>query len=221
VDSIDFISNNSLKNMEEKYGLKILTEDELKKQEEEQKRKEIEDLKKEVFISKIERAGLSLEIAKKILACKSDKVINIFQNSIVMGSFGVGKTWGVLFHVLNYIKNASLKELGKFTFIYRRFNEVFDLKYKDFEAYEKLKNTKLLIIDEFLTLGTYSRADIDVIIHDLVDSRILKNIPTILITNLKKENITQMLEGSIISRLKEFEKIVFSGHDRRGGNDHA
>jgi DNA replication protein DnaC len=199
-----------------KNNIKILTKEELEEIDREEKLKEMEELKKQLVINRFERGGLSLDLLKKINEVKDFFKINIFEDSLILGDFGVGKTWGVLKNILIHLKSLKIKDFKDFSFIYKRFGEIFDLKYEKFGDFEKLKNTPLLVIDEFLTLNSFNRKDIDNVVHDIIDARVLACKKTILISNVSLKSIEEMVEGSVFSRLKNFKKIHFKGVDRRG-----
>lgn len=163
----------------------------------------------QTFDTFIERKGTE----KALIAAK--RFTEIFPNVncglIFIGPCGSGKT-----HIASSIGNAILKKGYSVKFItgYELFEKVQDT-YSGFEISEKmvtgpLKNCKLLILDD---VGVLTTKKCKAILHSIIDSRMNKELPTIITTNLNMNELKEELDSRTFDRFSEGFKIFLVNAD--------
>jgi DNA replication protein DnaC len=202
------------------FSLHKIDYEKLRQKELLEKKGQQETLKNQFIINLFEKSGFNEGFIESLNQIKLEFALNIKQNTFLTGSFGSGKTLGVLKAVYHALKESRFNDLKNHHFRYITCYNLFNLRYTNLSDYERLKSVPLLILDEFMTLKNYVREDFNPLMHDLIDSRILKKIPTVLISNIKFEVIKDLtkkgiIEPALFSRLQLFNKITHLGKDKR------
>ena len=156
------------------------------------------------------------ENEKNILKIVSDFIADVKNkncNRLLMmyGSYGTGKT---------LLGSSIIRECGGFYITSFRlcieYESSFDFKAKrsKIEVYDFYSSIPMLVIDEF---GTSDKTATEKeLISNLIDQRYENNLPTVIISNLRKEQIVEMLGKRIFDRLTEIcTSIEFTGESKR------
>lgn len=127
------------------------------------------------------------------------------KNMILCGSVGTGKThlcnalvrYLLEHNVHMYVRMATITQIIRF---YRSsWNK--DSELTEEEAIGHLSKARLLVIDE---LGIQVGSDNELnIIFEIINNRYEKRLPTVIISNLEKAEVVELLGTRIIDRLKE------------------
>ena len=127
------------------------------------------------------------------------------KNMILCGSVGTGKTHlcnALIRHLLehNVHMNVLIATITQMIRFYRSsWNK--DNELSEEEAIGHLSKVKLLVIDE---LGVQVGSDNELnIIFEIINNRYEKRLPTVIISNLEKSEVVNLLGTRIIDRLKE------------------
>lgn len=136
----------------------------------------------------------------------ADKVLEgECKNVILCGSVGTGKTHlchATVRHIIEStdhfrVQIATITEVIRFY----RSSWAKDSKYTESEVVEKLSTDKLLVIDE---MGVQVGSDNELnIIFEIINNRYENKLPTVIISNLEKGELVELLGQRIIDRLKE------------------
>lgn len=130
------------------------------------------------------------------------KVPNVRKGILFIGACGSGKT-----HLAAAIGNSVLDKgySVKFITAYDLYEQIMDT-YTGFEKSEhdvtnQLKTCYLLIIDDIGTTPPTKRAK--AVLHSIIDSRMNREKPTILTTNLTMKELAEELDSRTIDRIPE------------------
>lgn len=137
------------------------------------------------------------------------------ENILILGETGLGKT-----HLSLSIANEVLKKgfnvLYDSTINYLRQieSEHFGRSYENTDTLETLLSADLLILDD---LGSeFETQFYNSIIYNIVNTRMCRNIPTIISTNLNHEEIQKKYDNRTASRLlASYNCLIFVGTDIR------
>lgn len=138
---------------------------------------------------------------ESILKLATDYTENFSRNSgnlLFMGGVGLGKTHITMAIVQGVVEKGFFPVYGSAENLFAAVeNERFSARDRD--NYETMLNCDLLVIDdlgaEMVTTFTKS------VLYNLVNTRILKNLPTIINTNLSMGEIAEKYDARISSRL--------------------
>ncbi|MGV8142959.1 MAG: hypothetical protein ACP5NS_05000 [Candidatus Pacearchaeota archaeon] len=150
-----------------------------------------------------------------------------FRNLFITGNPGVGKTFyskEILKQAIKFWNNGK-KEAGQVGFsmpdgedVYKFYgcNELMmyaRVPREAIEYYEKCSRLKGLILDD---LGMGKKSDfVPDIIYMIIDKRLELGKPTIVTTNLRLEEISELIDDRLASRLGSFEYMEMKGEDKR------
>lgn len=136
----------------------------------------------------------------------ADKVIEgECKNVILCGSVGTGKTHlcqATIRYIIENTERFSVK-IATITEIIRYYRASWgkSTDYDETDAIENLSNKGLLIIDE---MGVQNGSDNELnIIFEIINNRYESQLPTVIISNLDKGALVELLGQRIIDRLKE------------------
>lgn len=193
-------------------------ENRLKNEQEEKAKKELERLEKLLNISgvskrhfdktfdnyKVENKGQDFAI--KSMRYFSDKTMNgECKNMILCGSVGTGKNHLCTALIRDLIERkypssiriATIKEIIR----YVRASWSKESEYDEQDAINNLTSTGLLIIDE---MGVQTGSDDELnIIFEIINGRYENKRPTIIVSNLEKGELVELIGARVIDRLKE------------------
>jgi DNA replication protein DnaC len=154
---------------------------------------------------------------------------------VITGKPGRGKTWFcvcLLFELYMELCNLAIEKGRKeleynYDYFSQRISKYFwkaknldDCILKASKDNIKLQMIRELIDIEYLIIDDFGlereTANTDDWIYQIIDSRINMLKPTILTTNKTQQQIYERYDSRIISRLKNFKFLEFSGEDLRG-----
>lgn len=127
------------------------------------------------------------------------------KNVILCGSVGTGKTHlcqATIRYIIENTERFSV-QIATITEIIRYYRASWDKStdYDETDAIENLSNKGLLIIDE---MGVQNGSDSELnIIFEIINNRYESQLPTVIISNLDKGALVELLGQRIIDRLKE------------------
>jgi DNA replication protein DnaC len=129
------------------------------------------------------------------------------KNMILCGSVGTGKTHLCQAAIRYFAETTHPSEfsmkMATITQIIRYYRASWDKNtdYSEQDAINNLSNQSLLIIDE---LGVQNGTDNEInIIFEIINNRYENKLPTVIISNLEKDEVVNLLGNRIIDRLKE------------------
>ena len=139
-------------------------------------------------------------------------------NLLLCGPSGLGKT-----HMAAAVANEVIKKgyLAVYKSAYKLFQFLEDYKFGRLDRgmysviYDTIYDCDLLIIDDFGTefITSYTQS----VLFDLLSTRIASDKSTVISTNLTFDNIMDIYQERVMSRLKnEFNVLRFAGEDVRG-----
>lgn len=129
------------------------------------------------------------------------------KNMILCGSVGTGKTHLCQATIRHFAETTSPNSfsmlIATITEIVRYYRASWDKNtdYSEQDAIDNLSNKSLLIIDE---LGVQNGTESEInIIFEIINNRYENKLPTVIISNLEKDEVVNLLGSRIIDRLKE------------------
>lgn len=139
-------------------------------------------------------------------------------NLLLCGPSGLGKT-----HLAASVTNEVIKKgyLAIYKSAYKLFQFLEDYKFGKIDreiysvVYDAIYDCDLLVIDDFGTefITSYTQS----VFFDLISTRIASDKSTVISTNLTFDNIMDIYQERVMSRLKnEFTVLRFAGEDVRG-----
>jgi len=140
------------------------------------------------------------------------------KHSILLhGNAGLGKTWCV-FCLINRWINIAPRSPHSAKFV--SCIDIQDRVEQNFAAYRSTKGVSDVLLDYSLLaiddLGCESSGDMmERVLYRTINSRILRQLPTIISTNLSPEEMLNRYGARIYSRLKTYRWIEFVGEDLR------
>lgn len=145
------------------------------------------------------------EIAKNKAACidYAKKVDDGFSGSLLMiGKVGTGKTL-LASCIIKAVSFSYDCRIFKFAEITRNIRATYqrDSEFTDRDIINDLSSRRLLIIDE---MGVQSGSDAEKqVIFEIIDNRYQKMLPTVVISNLDIQGLTDVMGERVIDRLRE------------------
>lgn len=136
----------------------------------------------------------------------ADKIIDgVCKNMILCGSVGTGKTHlcqATIRYLLECDKDAPIRMMTIAKMIrYYRSSWQKDTEYTEQEVINELSNLNLLIIDEVgIQGGTENEMNI---MFEIINNRYENKLATVIVSNLEKSELVELLGTRIIDRLKE------------------
>ena len=221
--------NNPFAGMTEKERIdyeQFVLQEEKRKQIEQQKILESKRLEKyqseesgvnrKFWNSSIKDFHADSENEKNILKVVSDFIADVKNKNcnkflLMFGTFGTGKT---------LLGSSIIRECGgyyttsfKMCIEYESSSD-FRAKKSKLEVYDFYCNVPVLVIDEFG--ASDKKATEKELIANIIDQRYENNLPTVLISNLTKQQIVEILGRRIFDRLTEIcTSVEFTGESRR------
>jgi DNA replication protein DnaC len=144
-----------------------------------------------------------------------------YPSILMMGPTGLGKTHLSL-AIARVVSNAGYSvaynsAMDLFSAIEK---EKFNNKYNSdgMDTLESVLTVDLLILDD---LGVeYDNRFYKSVLYNIINTRIIRNLPTIINTNLTVEDLNEKYENRITSRLFTYQIMVFYGRDIRQRKDY-
>lgn len=137
------------------------------------------------------------------------------RNLIIKGDIGVGKT------ELAVLLGESVYESNNTIPMFVKYQDLFRLRLgkndEDITTWKRLLKVDMLVVDDIMASDDTVLTDWKhETLYDLFDSRYVKNLPTVITTNLTVEQMSNMLGSRIIDRIKE-GSVTFTvvGESRR------
>ena len=171
---------------------------------------------KKFWNSSIKDYKAETENEKNILTVVSDFIADVKNKNcnkflLMIGTFGTGKT---------LLGSSIVRECGGFyTTSFKLCVEYesssdFRAKKSKLEVYEFYCNIPMLVVDEFG--ASDKKATEKELIANIIDQRYENNLPTVLISNLSKQQIVEILGRRIFDRLTEIcTSVEFTGESKR------
>ncbi len=176
------------------------------------------------LIAAIERDYLTAEIndfpeqKEELSAWNPAKDTNLF----LFGDTGTGKTRAIFALLKDCLIKGCTAKRHEFTALCSMIRDTFSNNSRETEnsIVERLSGLDVLFIDD---LGISNKAtDFDYeVLYRIIDKRLMACLPTVIASNKSLEQIGQIYDKRIESRLQKYQKILFAGQDKRKMRNNA
>jgi DNA replication protein DnaC len=168
------------------------------------------------ILSYIETDYLSADI--KDFSAVKDELLRYNKNNLfLLGQAGTGKTRAIFALLKIALAEGYAAERHEFTALCSMIRDTFnkkDSKETENGIIKRLAGLDVLFIDDLGISNEVSDFDYEVL-YRIVDTRLMACLPTAIASNKSIEQIGQIYDKRIESRLQTYQVILFTGQDKR------